>query len=325
MKVVAIKDVEKINNILHLPYKLCKIKYRLQHDVLIHHQPIEIFDGVSLTMNYDVVIDSSIWEDTFLDESVVLKLKRFDKLTQQVRLFQATRGLGLTDYICRRCSNTRDVDRVVLPPKSIILKPLYGARSLSMVKIEAERSQQLDVAIAVIAVFKEYEPEDINKGLELVANKYRCRISLRPCNEHFSGESLNKLSKSQFYMDEFIPDIEEEYRLLVNAKNELVYIQRRNIEEIDGDTLVSGVSCGSILQVDELPPKVAEELLKLIATGVLANNSCDLFITREKKWGIFEYQPQFGTSGIPREISIEYHLDIIRQALSLLDNSGPTR
>lgn len=295
MKVIAINGIETTNNTHHIP---------IRGDwYVIHTDPKEYFDGNKLIKNYDFLIDCRYTEPPKTNPNKELILFRGDKHTQQKEIFKKVKELNLTNYQLRTSVLINDTFKSANYSDKMIMKLNYGARSLGLFLIETRPQNQQSTAKALRDLIANEKTLDRLSELE---EQFDAVITEIKGKENFEGESIQSSAEQEFILEEFIPGVVSEFRLLVTDRK-IVLAQRRDVKDLCVP-LGSGESFSDLRFIENM--NIRNELYDLIKTGIFNWCSVDLFLTKDK-FGIFEYQPQFGTSYAPVEAVDKFYSEMM--------------
>lgn len=342
--VVAISPnlVEDVDNLYHLP----PMFYTSRGDrVFVHGSPHVQSSNTEVVANFDVLITSSgdglvspTWEFA-IDKNKVFRLPRYRKDVQHLMMnrFATENGLkgfvkiptffnkvGRIDLMNVRgygLGNYHGIDRMVI-------KPVHGARGIHQFVVDTRTGnihaffQGLDKAINLY----DKNAQDINEFLTQLREHYSGDFDyFKGKNNTFEGPG--HLSQQIFFAQAYVGDVEQEIRIITGPNGEPTVAVGRERAKYDGDKFTYHQASGAgmsdnLLNLDSIPttltkltPEYWEEVKVMCREVIGPLNSVDLFITKEGKWGIFEFCNQFGTTGIPNVVATDVHKQVIENLI----------
>ncbi len=347
--VVAI-DVALMDQFLHLPPVF--YSEALDADVLIHHAPQAHVSGLRLIKNFDLLITPDqtplestpryqYWGDLVEKPEYVLQT-RPSKLAQGIAInaaaakhellshekgFRAVGQYYSTDSKAKRgYSFGSDL------PEKVVIKARDGARGVGQLLVDTTK---VNVAHLLIDLGERTYPSS-----EALQTAYP-GLELGSGNEHSDGESMGLLAGA-LVMQEYIPDVLSEYRLLVNP-NGKIYALNRQLRKTTAFTQATGVSVQ--YQENRLTPLEEVDFwndeadhganivkgpeASVVHAGIRTllkelnfdYGSIDLFITNKRQWGFFEYCNQFGTVAYRPNEMMQFHQEAIEHWLKKLSEA----
>lgn len=326
MKVVAITGARYYDNIYNLPPRLCKEKYGLDYDIIIHHDPVERFDGKETITNYDALINFQVVEGNEGLRPKGYTIPRYNKLQQQELIASKVKELNLETYRSRVNAELNAKHSYVELPKHILIKPMYGARSVSIVEVESSvplnMAKLLYLNCQYTSKLDDLTADNVHTVLADLGKDMAMKVTYHSGNERESGEALSILKSQVLFIEEYVPNVIEEYRLLVDGDNNIAYMSLRDRARflMTGDIDPSLSEGKGITTIDSLP-HIAKDFTALLNTGIFKHCSVDLFVTDDNKWGVFEFQNQYGTKFVPYDVVQELTLDVIKKALESVELS----
>jgi hypothetical protein len=289
-------------------------------EYLIHRHPLmKIKKGDELQTNFDILIDSTSDNERTPLAQLLPAHRRFSNVrdTKSIGRFKINQaGKDEKGFIKIGAWTTNDD---ILNGSSgqfgndfggkVVLKDEFGARGIGQVLFDVVQISPSDVLNTLTKLRKEVlgsvindvpakdelSDEDILKlihqRLPGVKFGYDLKAGVR--------ESLNAITTNKLYLEEYIPDITAEYRILFAPGEQ--YVFRRVIEDVDGYPQACGSTGG---MKDPLSgsglSKIAHEFegaLRTLNKAGILYGSADLFVTKNG-WGLFEYSSQFAANGV---------------------------
>lgn len=138
--------------------------------------------------------------------------------------------------------------------------------------------------------------------------------------------SVRTESYGELIAVEYISDIVAEYRLLpVPGWENCGYL--RSVKEHPCGLYTPTVIEGEVYDLDSLdvPTTVMDNVLSLVKELDIWGYSIDLFKTSDGRWGIHEFNPEYGIVGIPREQAIKLRSLTFQYYLDTAFNRGPVQ
>lgn len=227
---------------------------------------------------------------------VQLCVGRQNKSLNSAWLNTQAKKLGLKNF---RHLDTSNSTRTFIPEfgKRYIVKPELGARSLGQVIFDPSVTTLSSIMNAISE-----EKEMVTEYLQALPGK-PVYVPGDECLEHEGIHSL----KEGAYTQEYVPNILNEYRVIINHRGEVDYsILRERTEHgsVSGDTVAtaSGAKQSITTAMYCLPPELqvhAPEINRLLRQASFELYAFDFFTTTDGQWGVFEFAPQCGTAAVP--------------------------
>lgn len=194
----------------------------------------------------------------------------------------------------------------------VVIKPTNGARGIGQFLIDTGKVP-FKVVHELVHTFNQcnIDSDKLFKELE----PWGDGVIYSKGTEHRENEGLDML-KSEYMIQEYVPSLISEYRLITDYKGDIAYCQRRTLREKTpgykqaiGSEVLSKERDDIVSDFSNM--MFAKEIQSFIKSVIGPMNSVDLFYTMDKKWGIFEHCNQFGMAGVPDDIAIKLHVDFI--------------
>ncbi len=227
---------------------------------------------------------------------VQLCVSRQNKSLNSAWLNTQAKKLGLKHF---RHLDTSNSTRTFIPQfgKRYIVKPELGARALGQVIFDPAVTTLSSIANCIAS-----DEKDVVAQL-LTLPGSPVYVAGDENEEHEAVRTL----KEGAYTQEYVPNIQSEYRVIINHKAEIGYsILRERTEhgQLMGDTVATASGAKqSIADAQYCIPhelKVHEaEIHQLLSQASFELYAFDFFTTTDGKWGIFEFAPQCGTAAVP--------------------------
>ncbi len=195
--------------------------------------------------------------------------------------------------------DTSNSNRTFIPEfgKRYIVKPELGARSLGQVIYDPAETTLSSIINAING-----EEKDAVQALQALPGS-PVYVAGEENTEH---EAIRTLKEGS-YTQEYVPNVKDEYRVILNHKGEVGYsILRERTQHgrvaSDDVATASGAKQSIGLATYCLPAelKVHEaEIMQMLSAANFELYAFDFFTTTDGKWGIFEFAPQCGTAAVP--------------------------
>lgn len=298
-------------------------------EVMIHRHPTVNMRGDKITTNFDLLITngdrvSGLDMEALLPAGQIAVLKRWDKFTQMARLAMfrdrlIKDGVQLDNFLAVPTWYI-GLDTARNFPTAggyMVVKPLDGARGIGQFVVDTDKVN-LNHFAAMLRNNILGNSEMYDKLDTWLLEKFDGAVSYHSVTENTKHEGLDSIQSQGVIIQSMIEDIGAEYRIITGPQGEPVYCQLRGIRDKSskypqacgaGDI----IDTNNVVSINSIFPK-EEDLngfLELVRHAIGPMNSLDLFITKEGKWGIFEFCNQFGVSGIPHELVVKIHVDFI--------------
>lgn len=301
-------------------------------EIRFHRQPQVNIRGTKVDYNFDIMISAGTNNPGFNYEDVLpphryVKLRRYDKFTQAIRLRNAVEAYEALHRIPQTAhchisvptwfvglSATRSFPAI---GGMVVVKPMDGARGVGQFLVDLNLTTLFQFQLQLTKYLQTDHSEERFKAF---LDGFEGTVTYHSIDEHHSGEGLQCLKDQGAIVQSFIPNVTSEYRVITDHNGDPCYYQRRNIRDEKsvypqatggGNLIYRGDSVTSPLEDN---PVAASMFKALCKTVIGPMNSIDLFLT-DTGWGIFEHCNQFGVTGIPAEISEKLHADFLSQVV----------
>lgn len=296
------------------------------HEIRFHRQPQVNIRGTKVDYNFDILISSGASFPGFNYEDVLpphryVKLRRYDKFTQAIRLRNAVLAYEALHHLTQETHGHISVPTWFVGLSAnrsfpvangqVVVKPMDGARGVGQFLVDLNFTTLFQFQAQLS---KYVGTEHTEERFKAFLDSFEGAVTYHSIDENFPGEGLQGLKEQGAIIQSYIPNVISEYRVITDHSGDPCYYQRRNIRDKEsvypqatggGNLIYRGDSVTSPL------PPAADLLFKtLCRTAIGPMNSIDLFLT-ETGWGIFEHCNQFGVTGIPAEISEKIHADFL--------------
>lgn len=329
--VVAI-DFKLADNFAHLPLSYIdelngeRVRIVINATPMAHLEPDEESGLSKVNTNYDVAILAGSRTDKYKDLTLdglctdkIFLIERLGKDRMRYQLDKAAEGqknympivtycqtplnpvLGAYNEYCFSGRSDRDY----------LIKANDGARGAGQIIVPSYYNP--------LAVYQKFSNGDGINHTELL-QKYPDVIICTEGENH-KGEGKDMMSQQGIIIQHIVRDIDAEYRLLVGP--DAIYACTRK-NRGGAFPQATGVSdrydyhqANGELTLDmlRLPGTITDEIRETIGKLGLVGISMDLFVTKEGKWGFFEYSSQFGTAAFYTDFMRRFHKDIVLHAL----------
>lgn len=311
-----------------------------EYEVYFHRDPRMSITNGHARFNFDVVVnDGSLKIDgmdiqNLIPTRRVHTIKRYNKVEQQMRLLAAVelnsdeenKALFTNFYplVMHHNPQMNGFSQLINPENHVVVKPLDGARGIGQFLIDPEK---LPLAVVVDALDGLIRDRVAMEDVLPTLRKFDPTLKYATAGEKDDNEGLVAIKSQGFCIQDYVPNIKLEYRLLTGQDGEIAYCQRRDIrnKSTEGfaqatDSEANSAKGSDIVSIrDVLSGADLEGLQELVQTVIGPLSSVDLFITEDEQWGIFEYCNQFGMKGVPIGLAQTLHSELL---LNLIKRAG---
>lgn len=232
-------------------------------------------------------------------------------LTEDKSVFQ--NFLPLRTWTTTKGFDGQDLD-------TIIMRPTYGARSIGLLVLNPKKTSFESVARVIVSIdqsqntvagnlnsiISNFNKEVYDKLQEIPGSPVWCSDG-----DAIPKEGLKYFTESAF-IQEYVPNIQREFRIIVGADNTPVYVLNRyrtQYDNFNGLPMAYARGCHAGMENSftnmysaGISVKIEEEFQALLNKANFALHSFDLFVTDNGKWGVLEFSNEFGTSSVPNEL-----------------------
>lgn len=191
----------------------------------------------------------------------------------------------------------------------VIAKPSMGARSIGQVVFNALKHNPS-------SIFQAIKEQKSDTELEKYFDDEGIHAKYFYGTQRQSEEGYMLLSQGMIFQ-EYVDDIANEFRIIVGADNTPVISIDRKFKMLGFDhripsNLPDAVTTSAL---QDLYPEVHEGLLNFLSKLEMPFHSIDVFVTKNKQWGIFEFSPEFCSSEYGPVILAEQAKQFLRKYL----------
>ncbi len=211
-----------------------------------------------------------------------------------------------------------------------VLRPTAGARGIGQLVFDSRKTSFMSIAGALIDMnrnassFYGDKVEEVSGGIpssgayEKFAaynHKIAQRFAELPGSpiwysdgDRRQGEGWEIFNES-FFIQEYVPNISKEYRIIIGGNNEPAYAVERlrphygalsDVNLASASSAEAGIgNAFTTLQAAGLPQSVVDGFTAILREKDFSLYSFDVFLTTDNKWGIFEFSNEFGTESVP--------------------------
>lgn len=308
--------------------------------VVLIDSPTYTIEGSKVIRNFDLVLESNRGTD----------LQHFDNLLPPATLFinprdnKVTMAVVLNRLVTE--TNSLIVPKVFCaePNKSIqpyamgygfngpcVLKSRDGARGAGQIKFD---SNVLPIHRLLEALLEGYHSSAEREGIIRALPS----VTYNTDGENHAQEGIEMLQTQGMYVQEYIPDVIAEYRLIKTIDNKIYVCDRSHYgtdfrqatavkDTYDATSRLFGNEIETVFDNDNFYDqgthranrgKFLKDIKAVVESLPILFGSVDLFFT-EKGWGIFEYSNQFGAAAFHQSGVMELH----RRQIEILLNYQP--
>jgi len=303
--------------------------------VFFHNDPMMSIVNGDPFFNFDLMIsDGNVRMNDIPVENVVpanqLSMHtRYSKLEQAMRInnhVSANKAhVGYASFVPVKSWYNKQpsgMSNVVNPTGKVVIKPRDGARGIGQLLIDPAK---IPFIVAVETLDRYILTLFSKETLFDTLKKFDPDFTYSTKGENHEDEGLTVLRSQGYVIQNFIDNVDAEYRLITDHNCRVAYCQKRSIRnDAEGFPQATGSDTNSIAGTDivdittVMSPDEFRALSTLLAEVVGPLSSIDLFTTSDGGWGIFEYCNQFGIKGVPMKLSEQIHRDFIKSMLDKL-------
>ncbi len=306
-RLIAIVKTDKVNQFFRLPkvFTHNNEEYRIVH--LDSPEDLHEFTGEGVKCAFDMIIQptfNDLSKPDFHPELSTVFLNRYDKIHQQ-RL--------LNDYM-NTLRPTQSAPYIHLGAIPVDMEKMYfgefsgrgvmkltdGARSMGIMKFDTTNTNLRSFLIELDKVISDGDKN--NRAIQKVCDAFKVDINFG--KEYKNDEVYGRFTDKTFMLQRMNPfDDVEEFRVLKTL--DMIHMYRRDHFNNDDPNVIDRLYMRSreADQDDEF-----ELMMDSIQTILRSENfpmthgSIDVWVSRKgMKWGIYEYQNQYGHVHIPED------------------------
>ena len=298
---------------------------------LIHSDPVFGLNKSKLITNFDFLIDTG-FENYSEDEISIrnilgnryINLNIKSKYVQTPNLKQLITELNLDIIIpntftidCKnKTTKTCNYDFTSLDSERLVIKRYNGARGTDQILVDVDHVNNLlsELYLYPLVELKTRFPEAIFTKLQSEEIDQQPRLEVEDSESYKKNKKIFFPGEDHLLIQEYIDNVVKEFRIIISGKE--LFIIERSINDneykqanLDFDSKVY-IKPKQLLDKNILPTDV----ITLIEKLDLKLASIDLFVTRNQKWGVFEYSHEFGMTSF----SEKTRTDILNSFLSYI-------
>lgn len=280
-------------------------------------------NGSELVSAYDLHILHT-WNDLdHVSTSSLTKtvyLNRYDKAKQAVVLNHVLGKLDLYGYkeLATSFINFIGVSRLHYSldkwtSNKFVVKPTAGARSMGVITGDLAQTNLRAFLTKLCTFIKKKEDERTNEELIEICNTFNVKLELGA--EREENETAKSIGYQGLILQEFVETSFEEIRVILGGDKP--YFLTR--EHKDGDLNVYS----RVIDRPEFEVIYGKAIFESIYSAMfyltdhVKHGSVDLWISQSPtatKWGIFEFQPQYGHDHVPDDLNFKILTQFIKDA-----------
>lgn len=313
---VVIADIKLIDQLLHLPTRY-EYADKLWHiNFAGDDVPHFVVSDNDEQFSHDMLILprwNTLYSHQFDYGRRIWFLDRFDKIKQNVNIDYKLNRFGLHYYerlpVAEINFNTpKPVYHFDDSQYNYVIKPTGGARSLGIIFVE--KAINLREFLTKMRVLRD-NPKTKNKDYIELFDGFGLRYSIG--EENRPDEMAKVLAENTLMIQKMNPfnDVIE-FRAISGTDTPL-FFKRDHLHETGvnvTDTIITRKNAE-----DYLPLEIYDEIMSVLRTGkLMAYGSHDIWYSPEnERWGIYEYQNQYGHVHIPAQ----EHLAFLKETLKV--------
>lgn len=313
---VSIPEITKLNQFLALP-PVYEYKGKIWR---IYTPTSEVPDVIAANCDYLYAHDLRILSrnnepnnNPFNTLTDTVYLDRYDKALQSILLERLIK----THYKGKlKHFNSLQVSEIVfdLPKhvvhfnktKDYVIKPILGTRGMGV--IEVTREINLKAFIDNIADLRK-NPETTNQGYKDLCDAFGVKLTIG--QERYENEMAKYIAANRLLIQELNPHGHVvEFRAIMGGETPFI-VNRDHFYSDAKDTVNI-----TLKQSNPTSPEVYAEIMELLSDKRLQlHGSVDVwYAPTANRWGIYEYQNQYGHVYLP----MEKHIDYLKETIALL-------
>lgn len=309
------------------------------HIETVRHLPVEQ-TGYGLIANADIVINvdtgdvSNMMIQPLINQGNVITLTRYPKNVQQWLIGQAAAKHGIhhaalsvsSPYKFKQLStfssyhiHSPNILNPLDSKKWWVLKPDNDAMSNNIIYLDGARANLMTILNLFRGTCNDISYKEAMEVIVSLQNQDIIRLKPNSSNKDYN---FKKYYGGHIVAQERIFNFKE-FRLIKNVNGKVYILERDHIKGVELPanqdmhfTNILGVwtpEHGFVASTDEYHDFFKSEefnnfmrvFLEQLGFSFLTG-SIDLFITKDNEYGVFEYQPQFGTTDVPLEVMEDY-------------------
>ena len=223
--------------------------------------------------------------------------------------------------------------------QKLLIKPQHGARGIGHLIIDPSKVNLLSLWEKDLLSLKpsndkigenEFNLDLLESNIKKIEEKYQGAVKFHRGQERYPWEGVRSIGFDNFIgsfcIQEYIEDIEEEYRAFTNSEGRLIWAVKRHRKKINGYSQV-GVEDDDVHRFDEtisisdlyqsMGSLTARFFSALIKNAVSPFSSVDIFKRANGDWGIFEFSNEMSVLKQPNEAEITIAHAMIREWVEL--------
>ena len=216
----------------------------------------------------------------------------------------------------------------------VIVRPTDGARGIGLLVMDARKTSFESIARVFLGINTDTNTsagnintviDNFNKHINSLLSVLHGTPQWSSAGDLVPGEGARKFKESLF-IQEYVTDIASEYRIIIGADNKPVYLLHRHREQygtLDDVQLAygrgheEGISSSlRSLQESNVPVHIQKEFQLFLNSADFALHSFDLFLTKDGKWGIFEFSHEYGSASVPNDLTFNEIKKYFRKLLT---------
>jgi len=298
-------------------------------------------DGTAIYPNVDILIgvDDKANNINYKNQYQKAFFRRVFKKTDQVALLnEAADALGLNHYYRFKATNYKNFLASEQP--HVLIKPELAAEGLDHFIVDTRRIDPVSMINTMRGFSKELEfIAFINDHHDAIS--HYSGLGLEPKEEavgilkdakHVTPfSSFTRVSEPDFSVQEIVQDIKKEYRVILDKDKEPVFIVPRlrkanqhpelqfslvDYKQGYGEEFLTEEAGRLDVDIIEVfsDPSDIKDFKRLVQSDFFEPvSSLDLFVCEDGRWGIFEFNPQFGLKVYPLELKFKWHMNYIKE------------
>ena len=303
---VAIIKTDKINQFYRLPkvFTHAGEEFRIVH--LDSSDGLHEFSGDGIKCAFDMIIQPTFNELSLPDfhpELSTVFLNRYDKIHQQRLLNDFIRTLKPSKAAAYTHLGAIPVDMSKMYFGEFagrgVMKLTDGARSMGIMKFDTARTNLRSFLVELDKVINGGEKN--NKAIQKVCDAFKVDIDFG--TEYINDEVYQRFTDKKFMLQRTNPyEDAEEFRVLKTLGT--IHMYRRDHFDNEDKNVVDRSYVRADVDKDDEYELMMEDIQTILKSEdfPMTHGSIDVWVSRKgMKWGIYEFQNQYGHVHIPED------------------------
>jgi hypothetical protein len=221
----------------------------------------------------------------------------------------------------------------------VVLKANNGARGIGQIFVDTDITPLAGVLTQLRRIINKKDNEGKSLPISDITKAFP-DVVYKTDGENHSNEGDEHFRNFDFFIQEYVPNIKAEYRLLRSLDGS-IYVAKRDIAESNDSYKQATVKVDSTYVNNGYPETIdnCKELefigTDLASTRYILNSlfdrltfgfgSVDLFVTQDNQWGILEHCNQFATEDYHPSFMVDFHktqIDVLLEKAGVFSDNA---